>query len=442
MKVWKKNVCSMLVAAMLCGILSMNVAAESNLQTLFGEVVLEDSESGPIVADDGIMLLTEYTGSRDWKWPVPASNTLSSCYLDGRSHCAIDIAASKGTAVYASYPGTVIATSSSCSHNYAKSYSCCNGGMGNYVFIRHNYNGVNFVTRSIHLTKVNVSVGDTVTKDTIIGTVGSTGYSFGFHLDFRIYQGSEVTSSKTTCVDPLKNQFLEIPEGLNANAASTSCCYTYVNEVKAIYAIPLESDNTQSSGGTTSGANGLPFTDVPIASWYYDAVKYVYENKIMSGITANMFCPAETLTRSQFAVMLYRLEGSPEVIYEEKFADVPAGQWYTDAILWANATGIVSGYGDLGIFGTEDNITREQIAAMLFRYAEYKGYHVSTTASYEQFVDSHEVSEYAQNAISWAVGSGLLSGKDGEHLVPLGNAYRAECASIFMRFMKVYVNVQ
>lgn len=183
------------------------------------------------------------TGKRDWKWPVPSTNKLSSCYLDGRGHYALDIyTGTMGNAVYASYPGQVIAVNTSCTHNYGKQSSCgCGGGLGNYIFIRHSYNGVNYVSRYGHLTNVNVSVGNYVTKDTVIGTVGSTGYSMGFHLDFRIYQGSSTSHvASRDCVDPFKQQFLAMPSGLNAGGATTQCCYTYVDEVKKIYATPLD----------------------------------------------------------------------------------------------------------------------------------------------------------------------------------------------------------
>lgn len=395
------------------------VLSLGSLSVVSAMEVVEESEYQEIA------VLSTYTGNRDWKWPVPDSNTLSSCYIDGRAHYALDIAAPKGTAVYASYPGTVISTSMACSHNYGKTGSCgCNGDMGNYIFVRHNYNGVDFVTRYIHLTKVNVSSGDKVTKDTVIGTVGSTGSSRGFHLDFRIYQGSKQSSSKTTCVDPLKDQFLAMPSGLNANAATTACCRTYVNEVKAIYANPIV------------GESGLPFKDVPKGSWFFDAVSYVYENKIMSGMTADMFYPEDMLTRSQFAALLYRLEGSPSVTYKQIFEDVPKGQWYSDAVIWANQKGIVSGYAGQPIFGTNDFITREQIAVMMHRYAAYKGYDVSKEGNLDVFEDKDDISSYAMDAICWAVGVEIISGKDADTLAPLGNTYRAECASIFMRFMK------
>ena len=175
-------------------------------------------------------------GSRDWKWPVPASNSISSCYLDGRAHYALDIPAGQGSSIYASYPGTVIATYTGCSHNYGKNSSCgCGGGLGNYVYIKHTYQGTNYVSRYGHMTAVKVSVGASVTKDTIIGTVGTTGYSTGNHLDFRIYKGSSTShTASTSAIDPFKEEFLEMPSGFRSTA-TTSCCSTYVNEVKAIY---------------------------------------------------------------------------------------------------------------------------------------------------------------------------------------------------------------
>lgn len=179
------------------------------------------------------------TGNRDWKWPVPASNSLSSCYLDGRSHYALDISAGGGASIYASYPGTVIYTYTGCNYDYGKNGNCpCGscGNLGNSVYIKHSYNGVSYVSRYGHMRSVRVSVGQTITKDTVIGTVGSTGYSTGNHLDFRIYKGSTTSHvAARDSMDPFKDNFLEMPSGLNANAATTACCKTYVNEVIAQY---------------------------------------------------------------------------------------------------------------------------------------------------------------------------------------------------------------
>lgn len=170
--------------------------------------------------------------SRDWLWPVPASNRLSSCFGDGRNHYAIDIAAPKGSDIIASFSGVVVKTYTNCPNNYPKSGNCpCKSclNLGNYVYIQHTYNGKNYISRYGHLTDVNVSVGDTVNAGDVIGTVGSTGRSTGYHLDFQIYEGT--LSGRVKYIDPLKTPFLQPIEGLNANAASTACCYTYVSEL-------------------------------------------------------------------------------------------------------------------------------------------------------------------------------------------------------------------
>lgn len=177
------------------------------------------------------------SGNQDWKWPVPDSDKMSSCFIDGRNHYAIDIQADHGTDIYASYFGEVIAVFDTCTHNYRKYYNCgCDGGLGNNVYIRHIYNGENYVSRYGHLTDVYVSVGDIVTEDTIIGTVGCTGYSSGFHLDYRVYKGYTVEEdSRENVIDPLMEQFIELPEGFHANA-TTWCCYQYEEKVLELYA--------------------------------------------------------------------------------------------------------------------------------------------------------------------------------------------------------------
>lgn len=170
-----------------------------------------------------------------WAWPVPASNSISSCFTDGRNHNAIDISAPKGSSVISAYAGKVIATNTTCSHNYGKNSSCgCGGDLGNYIYILSSFNGQDYVSRYGHLSTVNVSVGQNVSKGQAIGTVGSTGYSTGFHLDYQIYIPTSGNNfGKSRIIDPLMDGFLEVPTGLNANAATTNCCYEYVRQVLA-----------------------------------------------------------------------------------------------------------------------------------------------------------------------------------------------------------------
>lgn len=180
----------------------------------------------------------------------------------------------------------------------------------------------------------------------------------------------------------------------------------------------------------------MSFRDVNKGDWYYDYVATVYHNGIMTGLNETTFGPADNLARAQFAVILHRLSGEPEVGYKEKFPDIPDGQWYTEAVLWASDNGIVTGYTDSGLFGPGDNINREQMAVMMYRYAEKLGLDTSVRADYSRFSDAGAVNDFAKEAMSWAVGTGIISGKDnGTRLDPQGNANRAECAAILTRFI-------
>lgn len=183
----------------------------------------------------------------------------------------------------------------------------------------------------------------------------------------------------------------------------------------------------------------IKFDDVKASDWYYSAVNYVSQKKLMTGLKENIFGPNDTLARAQFAVILYRMNESPTVEYTAKFPDVEAGVWYTDAILWASGTKVVTGYSDSGRFGPSDSITREQIATMMYRYALYKEYDVSEKTDFTRFIDSDKVNTFAKEAMQWAVGTGIISGKEnGTMLDPQGNATRAECAAIMMRFLEKY----
>ena len=183
----------------------------------------------------------------------------------------------------------------------------------------------------------------------------------------------------------------------------------------------------------------LPYEDVAEEDWYYEAVHYNYLAKTMTGLSEKEFGSGKALVRADFTVILHRMDGTPEVEYKSVFPDVEDDTWYTDAVLWANSTGIATGYQDTGLFGPADCITREQMVSMLYRYAEYKEYDVSSKADLAKFEDAENVSEFAEEAMQWAAASGIISGKgDGTILDPQGSANRAECAAITMRFMEQY----
>ena len=184
-----------------------------------------------------------------------------------------------------------------------------------------------------------------------------------------------------------------------------------------------------------SGESGsaLPFTDVPENAWYYDAVVYAYENGLMSGTSATTFSPNAQTTRGMIVTILYRLEGNPNVTAAGGFTDVAGQMYYADAVAWAAANGIVNGYNDT-TFGPNDPITREQMAAILYRYAQYKGMDTTAAAELTGYTDAGSVSAYAEPAMAWACGEGLISGTSATTLSPLGTATRAQVVTILMRF--------
>ncbi|MDR0916599.1 MAG: S-layer homology domain-containing protein [Oscillospiraceae bacterium] len=177
------------------------------------------------------------------------------------------------------------------------------------------------------------------------------------------------------------------------------------------------------------------FTDVKSGDWYFGAVKFVSENALMNGLSATRFAPSTNLTRAMLVTILYRYVGEPTVTGANPFSDVRAGQWYTNAVIWANANGIVTGYGG-GRFGTENDITREDLVTILYRSAQRRGLDTDRWASLAAFTDAGKISGYAVNSVTWGVASGLISGRTAASLVPKGNASRAEIATILQRFIE------
>lgn len=177
------------------------------------------------------------------------------------------------------------------------------------------------------------------------------------------------------------------------------------------------------------------FEDVADGAWYRDSVDYAVRNGLMNGVSANRFDPNGTTTRGMVVVILYRLEGSPAVSAANPFYDVAGGKWYSDAVVWANDKGIVGGYSD-HTFAPSDAITREQFAAILYRYARQKGLDVSRSAELSGYADAGSISSWAQDALRWANGSGLITGRSASTLAPKGNASRAETAAILVRFIE------
>ena len=170
------------------------------------------------------------------------------------------------------------------------------------------------------------------------------------------------------------------------------------------------------------------FSDVDADSWYADAAVYCRDNGLMSGTSTTTFSPDTPMTRAMLATVLYRLEGSPTVTGTDAFTDTVESNWYADAVLWASQNGIVSGYGG-GLFGTNDPITREQLATILWRYSDSP----STDAG-SSFADENAISSWADTAVDWARSNGYINGMEGNRFAPKGQATRAQVAAILMRY--------
>ena len=214
-----------------------------------------------------------------------------------------------------------------------------------------------------------------------------------------------------------------------------------MNKVSGVY---LTKDMTVYAGWRVNenpGTGANPFTDVSEKDWFYSDVMFVYENGLMLGTSKTLFSPHGTATRGMMATILWRMEGSPVPKGKNSFTDVEAGKWYADAITWTAENGIFAGYGK-DKFGPDDPITREQLAAIFYRYADYKGYDLTVKGNLDKFKDADKITDYAKAAMLWAVGSGLVKGKSGNLLDPQGTATRAEIAAMLHRFIEKYELMQ
>lgn len=205
---------------------------------------------------------------------------------------------------------------------------------------------------------------------------------------------------------------------------------------KYVFTMPASAVTvTGSFKAETPAPAGLPFTDVKSGNWFYDAVKYAYAQGLMTGTSATTFAPNGTMNRAMIVTVLYRLEKSPAVTGASKFTDVPAGQWYSDAVAWAAANKIVNGY-DETTFGPMNAVTREQMAAILFRYEQVKGLeNVTLEENLNRFPDQNKISAYAIPALQWAVGQKIINGNADGTLDPTGTATRAQVAQIFTNLL-------
>ena len=295
------------------------------------------------------------------------------------------------------------------------------------------------------VTAYSPSQGRTVSGQiTVIGDSSSTP-TYSVILPGRV-EGGTVTVKKSYAVEGETFRFTVTPdEGWELDTLSvtdnrgTELDVKYEGDSVYSFKMPARRVEIQVSFREIP-PESLPFTDIADNAWYADAVRYVYENGLMAGTGAQTFSPDATTSRSMIATILWRMAGGPVVNYAMDFADVPQDQWYSEAIRWAVSEGIASGYGNT--FGTHDPITREQLAVMLYQFAQARGYDVSVgeNTNILSYTDMSDVAEYAIPAMQWACGAGIISGTgDGSTLTPQGQATRAQAAVMLTRFCEEYV---
>ena len=219
---------------------------------------------------------------------------------------------------------------------------------------------------------------------------------------------------------------------VTAEDGVTTASYT-VTVTTAALPTPIKPavDNTKPASDSKPK---LPFTDVSTSDWFYSDVMFVYENGLFSGTDSRSFSPNASMTRAMLVTVLYRLEGEPVGTGSSSFSDVRSGSYYEKAVAWAAANGIVTGTGSTS-FSPDAKVTREQLAAILYRYAQYKKLDTDAGAKLDSFSDAGNVSGYASEALSWAVSEGLINGASGR-LTPKGDATRAQVAAILHRFVE------
>ena len=256
-------------------------------------------------------------------------------------------------------------------------------------------------------TSLQAAVDDATKDDTIVVTADSANLSATAYKTVKVMNGTE--------------------NNINVTINGVS---------KTIEANETETFVYTSGGGTPSEPEEptWPFTDVTEGDdWFYDAVAYVYENGIMAGTDETTFEPTMELDRAMAAQLFYNLEGKPTVTGDSTFTDVTSGHWAVEAITWAAENEVVAGIGE-GLYDPDSNVTREQFAVMLYNYAKYKGYDLTATGDLTQFPDAGSISSWAETALSWANGKGLINGHENGTIDPKGSTIRAQAASIMANF--------
>ena len=294
--------------------------------------------------------------------------------------------------------------------------------------------GVQFAdSKSAETTFTMPSKAVTVTANWTKSSGGNGGGGGNVHytISFETNGGNDIASKTVTKNSVIKEPESPIKDGFDFEGWYTDkglkTKYDFTEKVTknfTLYAKWTEKDN---------GEWKNPFTDVKENDWFYDSVKYAYENDLMKGISNTEFAPDSEVTRAMFVTVIYRMENEPQT-GKCAFTDVESGSYYENAVAWANENGIVSGISE-ECFAPNEPITREQMAAIIYRYAAFKGYDI-TTSSNTSYTDNDNISDYAKDAVIWAAEKSVMTGNTDGSFAPKANTTRAQVASVFMRMVE------
>lgn len=411
-----------------------------------GGVYYNDQEDNPIYIElrDQVLasLNAESTDSEKYADQI-AKNTLSQVYSTANST-----------------KGAVIITNASAGYSEEQLTDLLDNGPKNEIYLQPQQS----LTFSINTTRVAqiglkaLNVGTTCTikvGDEILEGWDGKSLNSSTDMFYKVLDKNPArTSAQSITITNTGSGILSITKlKICDDPNATLGTLTAEDLIPALVSLGFETTSNGSGGGgggsstpaepteptTPPSGTGLPFTDVTTGDWFLENVKYVYEKGLMNGTSDTTFSPKQTTNRAMIVTILHRLENSPAVDAQSPFADVAADQYYANPVAWAAANGIVTGTSET-TFAPLNNITREQMAAILYRYAQFKGYDVSVgeDTNILSYADAETISEYAVPAIQWAVGAGLINGKGGGVLDPQGSATRAEVSAILARFCEAY----
>lgn len=263
-------------------------------------------------------------------------------------------------------------------------------------------------------------------------TITSSNYGLAATSSTQVYAGQEVTITTTPYTG-----YRATGVTVTTNAGTMTATRTADN----VYKFTVPANATYVTVTPTFAADtGLPFVDVPANDFYLDAVKFVYEKGLMNGITATTFGGSRTITRGQIVTILYRLSGTPAASNTSSFQDVPADEYYAPAITWAASNAIVNGRSST-TFAPNDAITRQELAAILYRYTSFRGLTNNKLANLSGYTDQGQVDGYAVTPMQWCVGNGIINGTSNTTLTPRGTAQRYQAAIMLMRYCQAFLNM-